>query len=271
MSRRIVLYFLPVFLATSGITSALQATPWEIGLRSGLGYRVPGRFDSNLSNFSSSFSPAVLSDVTLSGGDQTATYEGLVRVLLDPNSKIGIAIGRQDLSKLALTEISSDSYLTKLQSDIFSYHLIGTYHFVTELSRNWEWENGLGMGFTSADWQIRGFSVGGTDSLSFFQQRGNLRGNGLVYRAESSINRRLGDNNYFQIGLGYHHIAISNFSGNYNGETSSVYLSTNGKVGVFDDSRVFDVNVSTSQFLRQLDMNAGSWNLYFSVMHRFLD
>jgi hypothetical protein len=249
----------------------INATPWEIGLRTGTGYRVPGRLDSNLNDFSSSFSPAVFSDVDLSGGRQTATYEGLARILLDANSKIGIIIGRQDLSKLVLTEVSSDFYLTKLQSEIFSYHVMGTYHFVTELSRNWEWENGIGMGFTSADWQIRGYSIGDANNPSYFQQRGNLRGSGLAFRAETSINRRLGDNNYLQIGIGYHHIAISNFSGNYNGESSSIYLSTNGKVGVFDNTRVFDVNVSTSQYLRQLDMNSGSWNLYFSVMHRFLD
>ncbi len=271
MSRCIVSYFLLVFLVTLAKESPLIANPWELGLRTGVGYRVPGRLDSNLQNFSSSFNPFVISDVNLSGGSQTATYEGLARYFLDPQSKIGINIGRQDLSKFLLTEVSSDAYLTNLQSEIFSYHLILTYHFVTELSRNWEWENGIGMGFTSADWQIRGYSLGGTNGASFFQQRGNLRGNGLVYRAETAINRRLGDNNYFQIGIGYHHLAISNFSGNYNGETSSIYLSSTGRVGVFDDSRVFDVNVSTSQFLRQLDMNTGSWNLYFSVMHRFLD
>ncbi len=253
------------------LETGLFAGPWEIGLRHGVGMRVPGRFDSNLNNFSSSFNPTVISDINLSGGRQTATYEGLARILLDSNSKIGLIVGRQDLSNLLLTEVSSDASLTRLQSQIFSYHLLFTYHFVTELSRHWEWENGLGMGFTSADWQIRGFSIGGLDRTALFQQIGNLRGSGLAFRAETNINRKLGDNNILQIGLGYHHIAIASFSGNYNGEASSVYLSTDGRVGVFDNTRVFDANLSTSQFLRRLDLNSGSWNLYFSVMHRFLD
>ncbi|MDZ4727389.1 MAG: hypothetical protein SH817_14620 [Leptospira sp.] len=272
MSRPIVFKFLVCYYLLTFIGDGFFASPWEAGLRYGQGFRVPGRFDSDLRGFSTSFNPLVFSDVELNGGNTTSTYEGLARYFLDSNSKIGIIIGRQDLSKLALTEVSSDFYLTKLQNEIYSYHVFGTYHFVTNLSRGWEWENGLGMGFVSADWQIRGYSGGGeSNNQSFFQQRGNLRGNGLGYRAESNINKMLGDNNVFQIGVGYHHIAIASFSGNYNGETSSFYLGSGGKVGVFDDSKVFDANVSTSQFLRKLDMNSGSWNLYFSVMHRFLD
>jgi hypothetical protein len=269
MSRCIVWIFLLAFLPF-GLLEVL-ANPVDVGFRVGSGQRVPGRLDSNLGQFSSSFNPFVFSDINLSGGKDTATYEGFIRLHLDSTSKFGLTVGRQDLSKLALTEVTSDAYLTKLNSEIFSYHLLLTYHFITPLTRNLEWENGLGMGFTSADWQIRGYSLGGIDNPAFFLQRGNFRGNGLAFRLETAINQRLGETNYIQFGLGYHHIAIAGFAGNYNGEASSIYLGSNGQVGVFDDTRVLDVNLSTAQNLRRLDMNSGSWNLYFSIVQRFLD
>ncbi|WP_108977112.1 LIC_11366 family protein [Leptospira ryugenii] len=265
--RKIYCYALGLLLPFTSI----DANPWELGFRYGQGFRVPGRFDSNLNGFSSSFDPTVLSDVTVSGGKGTATYEALLRYSIDSESKISFVLGRQDLSTLTINELTTDRFATQLKNDIFSYHLLVMYHFVYRLPRGMEWENGLGLGFVSADWQIRGYSGGGNSSTSLFNQRGNLRGSGLGYRLETAINLPLVDNNYFQIGIGYHHIAIPNFSGNYNGETSSFYLGSEGRVGVFDNTRVLDANVSTDQFLRRLDLSSGSWNLYFSVLHRFLD
>lgn len=259
----------------SSITlSHLSAEPSgiEVGLRYGGGERVPGRFDGDLKQFSSTVSPLIASDVSLSGGRSTNLYEGFFRFLLDSRSRVGFVIGRNDWLMLQLTEVTSDNYYTKLTSEIYSYHILGMYYFTVPVFRNWEWESGLGGGFTSADWNVRGFSAGGlAPDSQYFNQKGRLRGSGLTYRAETAINHRLYENTLFQIGLGYHYIAIDKFSGNYNGETSSFYIRADGKVGVLDDTRVIDATVSTAQTFRRLDMNSGSWVLYFSVFQRFLD
>ncbi|MCW7501144.1 LIC_11366 family protein [Leptospira soteropolitanensis] len=275
MSRCIVILSFLVFMISSSSIGNLSAEPsgMEVGLRLGGGERVPGRFDGDLKQFSSTVSPLVASDVSLSGGKSTNLYEGFFRFLLDSRSRVGFVIGRNDWQNLQLTEVTSDYYYTKLSSEIYSYHILGMYYFNVPVFRNWEWESGLGGGFTSADWNIRGFSAGGglAPDTQYFNQRGRLRGSGLAYRAETAINHRLYESTFFQIGLGYHHIAIDKFSGNYNGETSSFYIRADGKVGVLDDTRVIDATVSTAQTFRRLDMNSGSWVLYFSVFQRFLD
>lgn len=271
MSRCIGFVSLLLFHLCFTISLLAETSAWEVGLRTGVGRRVPGRFDGNLNSFSSTFNPLIFSDLNLNGGKQTNTYEAFIRFFLDPRNKVGAIIGRQDLSNLYLTETTSDSYYTSLKSEIFSYHVLVTYHYVTEISRNWEWENGGGFGFASADWQINGYNVGADSVNTLSMQKGNLRGSGLAFRLETAVNRRLGDSHFLQIGLGYHLTSIAKFSGPYNGEESSFYIQQDGKVGVFDDTRVVDVSVGTNQSLRRLDMNSGSWNLYFSVMHRFLD
>ncbi|MDF3818856.1 hypothetical protein P3G55_03035 [Leptospira sp. 96542] len=249
-----------------------ESTGFEVGLRYGMGSRLPGRFDGNLQQFSSSFSPLVFSDVNLSGGKATNNYEAFIRWMLDSRNRVGFVVGRNDWDILKLTEVTSDLYYTKLESEIYSYTFLGMYHFTTPLFRNFEWENGLGMGFTSADWNVRGYSIGEPlPDTQYFNQRGRLRGSGLTFRAESAINYRLAGNNFIQLGLGYHHIAIDKFSGSYNGESSSFYIRGDGRVGVFDDTRVIDASVSSAQSFRRLDMNTGSWMLYFSVFQRFLD
>ncbi|PJZ79677.1 LIC_11366 family protein [Leptospira meyeri] len=274
MSRCIVILSLLVFMISSLTLGNLAAEPSgiEVGMRYGTGERIPGRFDGDLKQFSSTFNPLVFSDVSLSGGKSTNLYEGFVRFLLDSRSRVGFVIGRNDWQMLHLTEVTSDLYYTKLRSEIYSYHVLGMYYFSMPIFRNWEWENGLGIGFTSADWNIRGYSIGELPpDTQYFNQKGRLRGSGLAYRAETAINHRLYENTFFQIGLGYHHVAIDKFSGNYNGETSSFYIRADGKVGVIDDTRILDATVSTAQTFRRLDMNTGSWVLYFSVFQRFLD
>ncbi|MCG6149714.1 hypothetical protein EHR04_06515 [Leptospira levettii] len=274
MSRCIVILSFPVFLFSFLTSGGLTAEPSgiEVGMRYGAGERIPGRFDGDLRQFSSTFNPLVFSDVNIKGGKTTNLYEGFIRFLLDSRNRVGFYIGRNDWQILQLTEVTSDLYYTKLNSEIYSYHVLGMYHFSMPISRNFEWENGVGMGFTSADWNIRGYSIGEPlPNTQYFNQRGRLRGSGLVYRVETAINRRLYENTFFQIGIGYHHIAIDKFSGNYNGETSSFYIRADGRVGVIDDTRIIDATVSTAQTFRRLDMNTGAWTLYFSAFQRFLD
>lgn len=281
MSRCIV--FLSVCLSF-GILLDLRAEPssysrnygektnFEVGLRTGLGERVPGRFDGDLQQFSSSFSPLVFSDISLTGGRQTSLFEAFFRVSLDQHSKVGFIVGRNDWATFRLTEVTSDLYYTRLNFVIYSYHMLAMYYFTYPILRNWEWESGLGLGFSSADWQTNGYSVGGFDpDLRYFRQVGILRGSGLAFRGETAMNHRLYENTFFQIGVGYHHIAIDKFSGNYNGDASSFYVSSSGQVGVFDDTRIADIALSSAQSFRRLDMSSGSWILYFSVFQRFLD
>ncbi|XDD41993.1 hypothetical protein AB3N58_11875 [Leptospira sp. WS60.C2] len=273
MSRCIVTLSLLVFCISFLPNQKLfaEASGMEAGMRFGAGERVPGRFDGDLKQFASTFNPLIFSDVNLRGGKTSYLYEGFVRFLLDSRNRIGFFVGRNDWEILQLTEVTSDLYYTKLNSEIYSYHVLGMYHFSMPIWKNWEWENGLGMGFTSADWNIRGYSIGEPlPDTQYFNQRGRLRGSGLVYRAETAINHRLYENTFFQIGLGYHHIAIDKFSGNYNGETSSFYIRADGRVGVIDDTRILDATVSTAQSFRRLDMNSGAWMIYFSAYQRFL-
>ncbi len=272
MSRCIGLLF-PLLLALFPLVNLQsESSGLELGFRTGVGERIPGRFDSDLKQFSSTFSPTIVSDLNIRGGKSIQTYDLFLRWILDSHSKFGFTIGRNDWQKLSLTEVTSDFYFTRLDSTIYSYHILGMYYFNYPLSRNFEWEAGLGLGFTSADWSIRGYSIGEPPpNTQFFRQRGILRGSGIAFRAETAINRRLTNNTFFQLGIAYHHTAIDKFSGNYNGESSSFYIRSDGRVGVFDDTRIIDLNVSSAQSFRRLDMNTGAWTLYFSVFQRFLD
>jgi hypothetical protein len=272
MSRCIGCLFLLLISLFPVANVFADATGYELGFRTGVGSRVPGRFDSDLNQFSSTFSPLVYSNLNISGGKQIQTYDLFIRWMLDSRSRVGFTIGRNDWENLKLTEVTSDFYYTRLNSEIYSYHFLGMYHFNFPLSRHFEWETGLGMGFASADWRIRGYSIGELPpNTQFFRQVGILRGSGLTFRGETAINRRLVDSTFFQFGIAYQHIAIDKFSGNYNGEVSSFYIRNDGRVGVFDDTRILDANVSSAQSFRRLDMNTGAWTLYFSVFQRFLD
>jgi len=270
MSRGIA-FILPCLLCLFPGILWGEGSGWELGMRLGVGARLPGRFDGNLTQFSSTFNPGVASSTNLESRNQSGNVDFFSRISIFPGSKMGLSLGRQDLSPIQLTEYTSDAFYTNLNSTIFSYHALVTYHFHGSLTRNWEWETGLAMGPTVADWLIRGVSGSFGSSRNFFPQEGDLRGVGLAMRGEASLVRKIQDPVYFSFGLQYHFLTVPQFSGRYNGEISSFYISESGRVGVLDETRVSDASFQTNQFLRRLDLNTGTLGLIFSVSVRILD
>ncbi len=269
MSRCIVIILCLALTPTVALFSEKSA--YELGIRTGIGQRVPGRLDGNLNGFTSTFNALIPSEITLSSSNQTGTIEFFGKTNLGSGQKFGIILGRQDLAPIQLTEITGDLFFTTLKSDIYSYHALFAYYFVTPFARHWEWENGLGFGPTITDWVIRGSSGSFGTNRNFFPQEGDLRGVGLAMRGESSLTRQILEKTHLQLTLGYHFITVPQFSGNYNGEQSSIYIGESGRIGVLDETRVTDASFQTNQFLRRFDIATGTWNLYFSVVQRFLD
>lgn len=238
----------------------------EVGLRGGLGFRSKDRFENNLENFASTFQPGIYSTTQVDGFRNQDFGEFLLRFGYGPNQRFGFVLGSLNYDKSHLTEFTSDGYYTKLDFSIKTNYLILTYHYQWNLSPKWAIEAGLGFGGNETNWTTAGLATNGN---LYYPQKGRLRGSGISLRMENSLQYRVNDVFFLQIGwmVGLH--SIPGFSGSWNGSAATFYIREDGKTSPISESRVTDTIVITNQFARALDMNSAHAGIYFSGLLRF--
>jgi hypothetical protein len=238
----------------------------EFGLRAGPGFRSKDRFENNLENFTSTFQPGIFSKTKTDGFRNLDFIEGMVRMGFSDNQRFGFVFGSLNYSRANLTEVTSDGYLTRLNFDISTDYLLLSYYYLWNLSKNWGLEAGLGFGGNETRWASSGFT---SSQLEYIPQSGKLRGTGISLRLEGSINYRVNDQLFLQLGWMIGNHTVPSFSGSWNGKAASFYIREDGKTTPLTESRATDSIVLTNQFTRALDMNATYTGIYFSAILRF--
>ncbi|WCL50399.1 hypothetical protein [Leptospira sp. GIMC2001] len=277
MSRILFILFIS-FGITSNLLSQIVLQPGmvnrgdeesgliEVGFRAGLGFRAKDRFENNLESFTSTFQPGVYSRSQVDGFRTMTTGELLLRTGIGDNQRFGIALGTLQYDKSSLTELTSDGFYTRLNFNLYTNYLIFTYHYLWDFHKNWGIEGGMGFGANETWWRSDGYAISASE---YFPQKGTLRGNGISFRAEASLNYRVSELFLIQFGILVGVNQVASFSGSWNGSAATFYIREDGRTTPLSQSRAVDSIVLTNQFARSLDMNTSYTSLYFSGMLRF--
>ncbi|HNC01624.1 MAG TPA: hypothetical protein PLS71_25515 [Leptospiraceae bacterium] len=243
---------------------------FELGVRFGLGYHAEDRFESQLRNYKSESSPYILTSVYLSPIRSTTNTEILARIRFFDNGKAGFVYGNTQFKPFHLSEVTSLNFTNFYTASRLNFNLKVEYFFLTYTHefkfRNFYLEGGMGLGINTISWKTNG------DTISRFEytpQSGFMVGNGLGYKLEGSFNKKVTDNWILQIGSFYNYYTVPSFSGQFNDETSSFYLRSDGSIAPLSTAQFRDSIVDTNYASRQLDMRAGNLVLFLSLIFRF--
>lgn len=243
---------------------------FEIGFRAGVGYHAEDRFESQLQNYKSESSPYILSSVYLSPIRSTTNTELLARLRLFENGKVGFVYGNTKFKPFHLSEITSLNFPNFYTASRLNFNLKVEYFFLTYSHefkfKHFYLEGGMGMGINTISWKTNGDTV---SRFEYSPQTGFMVGNGLGYKLEGSFNKKITDNWIFQFGSFYNYYTVPSFNGQFNDETSSFYLRSDGSIAPLSTSQFKDSIVDTNFASRQLDMRAGNLVLFVSFLFRF--
>jgi hypothetical protein len=132
--------------------------------------------------------------------------------------------------------------------------------------RNFYVEGGMGMGINTVSWKTNGNTV---SRFEYTPQAGFMVGNGLGYKLELSLNKKLNDYLVFQFGGFYNYYTVPSFNGTFNDDSGSFYLRSDGTIAPLSTSEFRDSIIDTNYASRQLDMRAGNAVLFASILFRF--
>jgi hypothetical protein len=243
---------------------------FELGVRYGLGYHPDDRFQAQLKNYKSESSAYIYSYTTLSPFNHTTNAEFLARIRLYENSKAGFVYGNTSFNKFHLNEITtlyapSVYTTTKLNFDIKVEYFFLMYNHEFKFKKFYV-EAGMGMGINTISWQTSGdvFSRSG-----YTPQTGFMVGNGLGYKLELSLNKKITDNWILQFGGFYNYYTVPSFRGTFNDDSGSFYIRSDGTIAPLSTSEFRDSIVDTNFASRQLDMRAGNIVFFVSGIFRF--
>ncbi len=247
---------------------------FELGIRYGLGYHAEDRFESQLKNYKSESSPYIINYTSLSPFRNTSNSEFLARIRLYENSKAGFVYGNTQFNRFYLSEVTS-LYAPNVNTSVYTatrlnfnikveyFFLMYTHEFKF---KKFFVEAGMGMGINTVSWKTDGNAV---SRYEYTPQTGFMVGNGLGYKLELSLNKKLNDYLVFQFGGFYNYYTIPSFNGTFNDDSGSFYLRSDGTIAPLSTSEFRDSIIDTNYASRQLDMRAGNAVLFASILFRF--
>jgi hypothetical protein len=243
---------------------------FELGIRYGLGYHPDDRFQSQLKNYKSESSSYVYSHTTLSSFHNTTNTEFLARIRLYENSKVGFVYGNTQFNRFHINEVTSvytpNIYTaTRLNFSIKVEYFFLMYYYEFKF-KNFFVEAGMGMGVNTISWKTNGHVI---SEYEYTPQNGFMVGNGLGYKLELSINKKLIDQWVLQFGAFYNYYTAPSFSGTFNDNSGSFFIRSDGTVAPLSNSGFRDSIVDTNYASRQLDMRAGNIVFFVSTLFRF--
>ena len=243
---------------------------FELGIRFGLGYHGEDRFESQIKNYKSESSPYIISSTQVSPIRNTTNYEFLARIRLYENSKVGFVYGNTQFNRFHLTEVTSLYAPSVYTATQLNFNLKVEYFFLMYTHefkfKHFFVEAGMGMGSNTVSWQTNGNTV---SRFEYAPQTGFMVGNGLGYKLESSINKKISDNFVLQFGGFYNYYTVPSFNGTFNDDSGSFYLRSDGSIAPLSTSAFKDSIIDTNYASRQLDMRAGNIVIFTSVLFRF--
>ncbi|TGK05640.1 hypothetical protein EHQ53_17415 [Leptospira langatensis] len=242
-----------------------KADRWEFGARFGFGFRGPNRFDQNLNGFTSNLDPRIPSQTKVHNTRGMYQEEFLARTRFGEGFKVGFIAGSRTFDNFGITNLTSEPFYTRLDFQMYSLYFLGMVWQEGRLNRYFRWETGLGLGYARAAWLTNGFA---TDGKSYYQENGDMRGNGLEFRLEGALNTQVNDSVTLSFGAYLSWINITSFDGSFNGDTSSFYVRQDGRVTPLTESNNQSNILLSNQFSRKLDMQSAYGGLFFGVNYK---
>lgn len=243
---------------------------FEIGVRYGIGSKPEDRFESQLKNYKSESSPFVYSQTQLSPFRNTINMEFLARIRLYENSKVGFVYGQTQFNRFHINEVTSIYAPTLYSTTRLNFNLKVEYFFLMYYHefkfKNFYVEAGMGLGVNTVTWKTDGNTF---SSDAYYPQTGYMVGNGLGYKLELSLNRKITNNWIFQFGGFYNYYTVPSFDGNFNSSSGSFYLRADGTVAPLSTSEFRDTVIDTNFASRKLDMRTGNIVFFVSTLFRF--
>lgn len=238
---------------------------WEIGARFGWGIRGPNRFDQNLNGFSSTLDPRIPSSTTQENNRMMTQGEMFARTKFGENFKVGFLGGFRYFQNFHLTNVTTEPFYTRLDFGMESIYFLAMVWQEGRFNRLLRWEAGLGMGYAQALWTTKGYA---TDGKDFYSQEGNLKGSGMEFRLEGSLNAPITDTVTLSFGTYLSWINIASFDGSFNGDYASIYIRQDGRVSPLTESSNQDNILLSNQYSRKLDMQSAYGGLFFGVNYK---
>ncbi len=243
---------------------------FELGIRYGIGYKPEDRFESQLKNYKSESSPLVYSFTQVSPFRNTANAEFLARIRLYENSKVGFVYGNAQFNRFYLNEITSIYTPNVYTATRLNFNLRVEYFFLAYYHefkfKNFYIEAGMGMGVNTITWKTDGNIFSRNE---YTPQDGFMVGNGLGYKLELSLNKKITNFWILQFGGFYNYYTTPSFNGTFNDQSGSFYIRSDGTVAPLSSSEFRDTIIDTNFASRQLDMRAGNIVLFVSSIFRF--
>lgn len=243
---------------------------FELGIRYGLGHRPEDRFESQLKNYKSESSGYVYNYAVLSSFNKTTNSELLARIRLYENSKVGFVYGNTQFNRFHLSEITFLFAPNVYTATILNFKLSVEYFFLMYYHefkfKKFFIEAGMGMGVNTISWKTNGHVV---SRYEYTPQSGFMVGNGLGYKLELSMNKKITNHWILQLGGFYNYYTVPSFNGNFNDNSGSFYIRSDGTVAPLSNSEFRDSIIDTNYASRQLDMRAGNIVFFISSIFRF--
>ncbi len=238
---------------------------WEIGGRFGWGIRGPNRFDQNLNGFTSTLDATIPSSTTQQNSRMMTQGEMLLRTKFSENFKVGFIGGFRYYDNFHLTNVTTEPFYTRMDFGMESLYLLAMVWQEGRFNRYLNWEAGLGLGYTRALWVTKGYA---TDGKDYYPQTGDLKGSGMEFRLEGSLNAPVSDRVTLSFGTYLAWINIASFDGSFNGDSASLYIRQDGRVTPLTESANQDNILLSNQYSRKLDMQSAYGGLFFGVNYK---
>jgi hypothetical protein len=243
---------------------------FELGIRYGLGYHAEDRFESQLKNYKSESSPYIINYTSLSPIRNTTNSEFLARIRLYENGKAGFVYGNTKFNQFHLSEVTSLYAPNLYTATRFNFTLSVEYFFLMYTHefkfKSFFVEGGMGLGINTVTWKTNGSAI---SRFEYTPQTGFMVGNGLGYKLELSLNKKVMDHVVLQFGGFYNYYTVPSFNGTFNDDSGSFYLRSDGTIAPLSTSEFRDSIIDTNYASRQLDMRMGNAVLFTSFILRF--
>lgn len=257
-------YFL--FFSQALIARSKRISSFSAGVRLGVGYTPQSRFYNYLENYSALAPNSGYSKIKLGKYHSLNNGEILFGLKWYDGLKFSLALGNSGYHQFSLQERHSRPYYLHLKNRIYSNYMILSYHYTWNF-RKFFVDTGVGLGINETYWKTDGFSV--YPPYGYQRESSKLYGNGLSYRMETSINKKLFRSLTMQLGVRLDYHTIPSFSGLINQEVGNYYLNTEGKLNSGQNEELINSAFFQSYYTRKLEMANGNLIFFLAAIYNF--
>lgn len=238
---------------------------FEVGIRGGLGYRGDDRLSNALENYKSYSGTGLFGATSLSPFNTATNLEAYARTRWTTSTKAGFIAGNSRFPRFHLEEFNTLPEYTKINFQLSTSYLLLSFH------QEWFWkrwilEGGILLGINMTELNPSGTTI---NRFGVTDLNGFMTANGLSYRLELGVKRKIVESYYWEMGLSATMHTAPYFSGSFNETLGSYYVKTDGSLELLSNSQFKESAALTEVASRRLDMVYSVLQLYLGVAKRF--